>query len=601
LKRIELLAPAKNYDFGKAAIDYGADAVYIGANNFSARSAAGNSVSEIAKLVNYAHKYYAKVYVALNTIIYDEELDPAQKLINQLYDIGTDALIIQDMSILEMDLPPITLHASTQTNNYDLEKIKFLDKIGFERIILARELSLNQIKKIKSETNTELEVFIHGALCVSLSGQCYLSCAMNGRSANRGECAQPCRMKYSLIDSDDKTILNEAYLLSLKDMNRSGSLKSLIGRLKDINYVKNVTAFYRQELDKIIFSDASLSRASSGKTNLYFMPDLAKSFNRGFTDYFLYKREEDISSTYTPKSMGEYIGNAIKVTDSFFEIKYADNKLKLANGDGICFFDKNSNLTGLNINRVEKTKVFTRETTKLFKNTKIFRNYNHEFSKLLKQDPVERKINLKIIVNHIETGLKVLCTDEDNNFCELEFKISKEPAQNRETALKNITKQFSKTGNSIFKVSEVTLDLPQLYFIPVKELNQMRRTFLEEIETLRLKNYQRPVQKILNNKIKYPANKLNFRANISNKLAKDFYKKHGIKERSNAFEIDRDIPGKELMTTKYCLKYQAGLCHKKKTKTSNSFKEPLYLKDIKNKKYRVEFDCAECFMGIFEE
>src|ERR1035437_7905969 len=330
LKQLELLAPAKNYDIGKAAIDCGADAVYIGAPQFGARSAAANSISDIERLCNYAHQYNAKIFVALNTLLYDRELEDAVRMIHELYNVGTDALIIQDMALMEADLPPIPLHASTQTNNLDIEKILFLEKAGLSRVVLGRESSLDEIKMIRNNTNVELESFVHGSLCVSHSGQCYLSHTMTGRSANRGECAQPCRLPYDLEDANGEIIARNKFLLSLKDLNLSSSIEELIdagitsfkieGRLKDISYVRNVTTYYRKQIDKAIAKSEGYCKASNRTVFHHFDADLGKTFNRGYTDFFISGRHSDILSIDTPESTGKLIGKVKEIYNFFFTV-----------------------------------------------------------------------------------------------------------------------------------------------------------------------------------------------------------------------------------------------------------------------------------------
>src|ERR1035437_1229160 len=357
---IELLSPAKNLECGLAAINHGADAVYIGASSFGARAAAGNTLEDIATLVQYAHKYRSKVHVALNTILTDEQLPEAEKLIWEVYNAGADALIVQDMGILQLNLPPIALHASTQTDNRTVEKVKFLQDVGFSRVVLARELSLKQIAEIASQTDVELEAFIHGALCVSYSGQCYMSQANCGRSANRGQCAQYCRLPYHLVDADDNVLVKNKHLLSLKDLDQSDSLEEMLeagvtsfkieGRLKDADYVKNITAYYRRKLDAILDGSTRYRRASAGRTTILFEPNPEKSFRRSNTDYFLHGRKPDIAQLETPKSLGEPIGKVTYIGRNFFEMQ---NGTLLNNGDGLCFINKHGDLTGFRVNRVE--------------------------------------------------------------------------------------------------------------------------------------------------------------------------------------------------------------------------------------------------------
>ncbi len=391
MQTVELLSPAKNATFGIEAINHGADAVYIGAPKFGARSAAGNSMQDIESLINYAHKFNARIYIALNTILKGNELPEAQQLIRNLYNVGADAIIIQDMGILQLDLPPIALHASTQTDNRTVEKVDFLEKAGFSQVVLARELSLEQIKNISSRTSVPLEVFVHGALCVSYSGQCYISQSLGKRSANRGECAQYCRLPYNLIDAEGKTILADKHLLSLKDLNLSNYLTDLIdagvysfkieGRLKDLDYVKNVTAFYRQRLDEILSTSKTKKKSSSGNIFYFFEPNPEKTFHRGSTCYFLHGRTEDtIASFDTPKSTGEYIGKINDVTKNYFTI--SKNKLSptLHNGDGLCFINKRGEFCGFRLNKVEENRLYPAQMPMIDKNTTVYRNLDYEFS-----------------------------------------------------------------------------------------------------------------------------------------------------------------------------------------------------------------------------
>ncbi|MDP3147793.1 MAG: U32 family peptidase [Ignavibacteria bacterium] len=606
LKQIELLSPAKDLAGGIAAVNCGADAVYIGAPKFGARSAAGNSLQDIDKLVQYAHQYWAKVYVTVNTILYDDELDEAQKLICQLYEAGVDAVIIQDMAVLEMDLPPIPLFASTQTNNYSIEKIKFLEQSGLQRIILARELSFEQIKEIKLSTNVDLEFFIHGALCVSYSGQCYFSFATTGRSANRGECSQACRMLYSLEDSNWKIIKSEAYLLSLKDLNLSAHLRSLIdagitsfkieGRLKDVHYVKNITAYYRQKLDELLLDDTSIKKASSGKIIYSFIPDPEKTFNRGYTEYFLSGGGKEIASLATPKSVGKLIGKVKNIGKDFFEI---ETKEYLVNGDGICFFDEQDILTGTNINHVERNRIFTKELSGLLPGTEIYRNHDHQFIKELSKDETKRKIACEIEVQPEENKLIISATDEDGNkvsFSEAVELIEPEDAKKAIAVMEN---QLKKSGSTIFSVESVRIKSGKAIFLPVSKWNELRRTILQLLLEERIKNYPMQKREHINNSMVFPENKLNYAGNVVNEKAKEFYRKHGVETIEDGFEKLDDFEGKILMTTKYCIKEELHMCPFKSEHTQiHAMKEPLYLNDGKQK-YRLHFNCQKCEMEIY--
>ncbi|RLD55373.1 MAG: collagenase-like protease, partial [Bacteroidetes bacterium] len=570
MKTIELLSPAKNIDCGIAAINHGADAVYIGASKFGARKAAGNSIQDIETLINYAHKYYSKVYITINTILYDDELEGVQKIINQLHQAGADALIIQDMGLLELDLPPIPLHASTQTHNYDLEKILFLQNVGFQRLILARELSLNQINNIKRNTNIELEYFVHGALCVSFSGQCYFSQAVYNRSANRGECAQPCRLPYSLVDANGNILAKDKHLLSMKDLNNSAYLNELInagvstfkieGRLKDVSYVKNITSYYRQKIDSIIETDNSIKKSSSGKTKFYFKPVPEKTFSRGFTDYFLHGRQKNIVSLNTNKAIGEFIGKVSIIDKDYFVI---NSKSELHNGDGICFFNKDDKLIGVNINNVVRNKVYPAEKINIKEKTIIYRNLDKEFTKKINSNNTsQRKIDVEFIFEETDKGFSLRAKDEDDNLAQYCYDCQKILSKNENNLNANINNQLNKTGNSIFNASKIEIKVAENYFIKISALNNMRREVLILLEKERERNYKLQREEFIKNDFPYPAKELDFNANISNKKADEFYKRHKVEKTEAAFELQKNVAGKTIMTTRHCLKYQFGLCPK---------------------------------------
>ncbi len=603
MKKIELLAPAKNLESGIAAINYGADAVYIGAPKFGARVAAGNSLNDIKHLCDYAHKFNANVYVTLNTIFQDDELSEVQTTITQLYENSADAIIVQDMGILEMNLPPIPLFASTQTNNYTWQKVKFLEDVGLQRVILARELSLKQIQEIKSKTNIDLEFFVHGVLCVSLSGQCYFSHAIDKGSANRGACAQPCRSYYSLKDSTNKTLIKNKHLLSLKDLNLTNHIAELIdsgitsfkieGRLKDISYVKNVTAHYRKYIDLALENKTGFQKQSSGKIYSDFAPDPEKTFNRGYTNYFLKGRSKEIASFDSPKSTGKEIGKIKSVFEDYFTI---ESKHELSNGDGICFFDESGILQGLNINKAEKIKIFTKNTSNLKPGFVIYRNHDHAFNKLLSNSKTVRKIPVKLEIGETEDGISIKAIDSDNTQIDWNYKKTKEIAKNAELALNNIKKQLSKSGDSIFLVEDVDIRLNTPLFFPVSELNEIRRRTFELLEKERVKNYQREEYQIVKTSHDYPEKNLNYKGNVLNQNAICFYKRHGVEQIESALETQTEFDSKEIMTTRHCIKYQIGACEKH-SKNPEKIQEPLYLED-NNRKYLLEFDCDNCMMKV---
>lgn len=602
--KIELLCPAKNLETGIAAINHGADAIYIGYQSFGAREAAGNPLNDIESLIQYAHLYHSRVYITLNTILYDSEMDEVQHLIHQFHNMGADALIIQDMGILEMDLPPISLHASTQTNNFTVEKVKFLEDIGIQRVILARELSLMEISKIRHSTSVELEAFIHGALCVSFSGQCYLSHALTGRSANRGECAQPCRSRYNLVDSTGKLIANNKHLLSLKDFNQSQNIRALVdagvsslkieGRLKDMGYVKNITAHYRQILDKILEQDSNLSKASSGKCVYSFSPEPNRTFNRGYTSYFAKGRSVNMASLNTPKSTGMLIGQVVSCTKEFISIK---STIEINNNDGLCFFDRDDKLLGFKVNRVEVDRIYPSEPVNIPMGTNIYRNYDHTFSQTLKNDNTSRRrIDASVKVEFSEQYIKVSICDEDSVKTHIKFQHNGSPANSTERMIHIIKKQFSKTGNTAYNIFDivVVLDGKSVPFLSVGQINEFRRKLIEQ-HTLRRVDSHPVKRKIIEpNSAPYPEKKLSYKANISNKLAERFYKKHGVEQLEEAFELASLPYGKEVMTTRYCILSELGLCDG--TKGPGQVK---YFLQDNNQKYPLHFNCSRCEMKIY--
>ncbi len=602
-KTIELLAPAKNIDTGMAAINYGADAVYIGAPKFGARVAAGNTIEDIANLVKYAHQYWAKVYVTLNTILYDHELQEAEQLIHQLYNIGVDALIIQDMGILEMNLPPIELHASTQTHNYDLERIQFLEEVGFKRIILARELSLQQLQEIRKHTSCELEYFVHGALCVSLSGQCYFSQATTKRSANRGACSQACRMKYNLVDEQGNILAKDKYLLSLKDLNLSFHLQEIInsgicslkieGRLKDSTYLKNITNHYRKHIDNILQHNKNIEPLASGSTKTGFTPDPDITFNRGYTNYFFNGRTDNIANYNTPKSMGKPIGRVIKIHKNSFTIA---SQQKLHNGDGLCFIDKKGILRGFQVNNVEANKIFPNDINILQQDVMLFRNNDHQFIKLLKNDNSVRRIDAEIFVDFYDNTLNITAVDENEIAANIQYSEDFELAKNIDMAVGNMTKHLQKSGGTIFNISNVNMDMESVPFIPAKKLNELRRDCLQQLLENRLNAYPKQVAPIHINYPKYPQQQLTYRGNVTNKKAERFYEKCGVTRIEQGFELQKSYAGKLLMVTRHCLRYDFGICLKHH-KAGKGDKRKLFLED-NNNSYALEFDCKRCEMKI---
>lgn len=599
-KTIELLAPAKDKKTAFAAIDCGADAVYIGSPKFGARVNASNSLDDIKDVVEYAHKFRVKVYVTINTIMSDDELREAVELIYQLYDIGVDALIVQDMGLLECKLPPIKLFASTQCHNSTLEKVKFLEKTGFSRVILARELSLDEIRKIADNTDVEIETFIHGALCVSYSGQCYMSYAIGGRSANRGECAQPCRKKYSLVDSDGVVVAKDKHLLCLRDLNFSSDIKDLIdagvssfkieGRLKDEDYIKNVVSFYRKKIDDAI-ENTEYERSSSGYSVLGFEPDVNKTFNRGYCEYFLHGRNKNIISFDSPKSRGEYTGKVKEVFEKYFLFDGSE----LNNADGICFFDERGELVGTSVNKAEGNKIFPQSMNGIRKGVEVFRNYNHKFSKMLESVKVERKIEASVCFVEKEQCYELSAVDEDGVRVVVEAGKNYDKAKNQELARNNIIKCLKKAGDSCFDIKEARVDVDVYPFIPLSELNELRRRLFAKLEEKRIASYE--VEKSGGIFISpYFERELFYDVNIMNEKAKEFYEKRGGICREYAIEKTGNVSGKILMTTKHCLKFSLGLCSKEGKK--HRYREPFFLVDSHGKKYKLLFECKSCCMKI---
>ncbi|MDR2449490.1 MAG: U32 family peptidase [Prevotellaceae bacterium] len=596
---IELLAPAKNYGAGKAAIDCGADAVYIAAQRFGAREAAGNPLIDIERLIRYAHRYYAKVYLTLNTILYDHELEAARTLVMDAWQAGIDAVIVQDMALLEMNLPPVPLFASTQTHNTTPEKVKFLQEAGFQRVILARELSLEQIRRIRQSTAVDLEFFVHGALCVCYSGQCYLSEALTGRSANRGACAQPCRNTYDLFDANGRVLMKNKHLMSLPDLNLGQSLPELLqagitsfkieGRLKNENYVKNVVSYYRQQLNNLL-CDGKYKKASSGTSVHFFTPNPASTFSRGFTDYFLHGQPERLASFHTAKAIGEEIG---AVTALHADYLYYKGKATLHNADGICFFDRRNQLCGTNVNKVDGEKVFVQNMQGLQVGALLYRNYDRTFEKQL-QSPAKRTVAVDLRFTVTQDHIRLAANDEDGVETELlEFNIFS-PAGNPEKINENIRAQLEKTGNTIFQVRSITLQNNPAYFFPVSALNQWRRELLARLETAREQQRKRPQVVLVPNAVPYPEATVDYRANVANALAQKFYARHGATVTAPAFEIAHPQQAR-YMRTKYCLKHELGYCPKKNH--GKTLHEPLYLFN-NGRKITLTFDCKNCEMML---
>lgn len=604
-RKIELLVPARTADIGIEAILHGADAVYIGGPSFGARAAAANSVDDIARLTDFAHRYDARVYVTLNTLLYDEELKPAERLVGELYRAGVDALIVQDMALLRLDIPPIALHASTQTDNRSIEKVRFLYDAGFSRVVLARELSGKEIRSIADAVPVELEVFVHGALCVSYSGQCYLSRALSGRSANRGECAQYCRLPYTLLDADGRPLIRDKHLLSLKDMNRSDRLEALLdagvtslkieGRLKELSYVKNVTAWYRRCLDEIFARRPEYRAASTGRVDYLFDPDPRKSFNRGFTRYFFDgSSEKGLGSPDTPKSLGEPLGRVVSVRGASLTV---ENGARLHNGDGLCFLNAKGVFGGFRVNRVEGATLYPLEKPVLTPGTMLYRNYDHLFDQSLQKKSARRRIAVDMSFYEIPRGFALKITDECG--CSVVIARGWDKEEARTPQDENQKKQLSRLGDTLFEAHSVEISMSgKNYFIPSSLLADLRREAIDRLMMVRQMAYRRSRRRS-EGACLYPVSSLTYLGNVSNALARAFYHDHGVKHIDPAYEC---VPVEDgaLMFTRFCIKRQWGKCPREKApaRVGEPWKEPLYLQ-YRDTRLRLEFDCARCQMRLY--
>lgn len=626
LRPIELLAPAKNLECGIVAIDHGADAVYIGAKDFGARQAAGNEVSDIAKLAAYAHQFDAKVYVTVNTIVYENELSKAKSLLEDLVLAEVDAILVQDMAVVQM-MREISederfkgkrfpqLHASTQTDNRNSEKVGWLASVGFDRVVLARELSLQEITAIHNDhPDVELEVFVHGALCVSYSGACYASQHCFSRSANRGECAQFCRHAFDLKDSQGKTIIHDSYLLSLKDLNQLSRLEEIIeagatslkieGRLKDAAYVKNVVAAYNEELDRIIEQHPDkYCRSSYGKVKTTFTPNINKTFNRGFTNYFLDKRRDDISSMDTPKAMGEYVGYVKEIRHGSFNVA---GTATFANGDGLCFFDKDRKLEGFRVNRVDNNRLYPLSMPASLKpGMALYRNNDMEFERQMEGRTAERKIALSLTLS-LEDG-RVCLSACDEMGRKAKAILDEDVQEARTPQEENIKRQLGKLGNTIFAAEEITIcqGVGSL-FVPSSKLAAMRRDITEQLAAKTIDDDSCQSRKNARKSEKHfiEASKINA-SNVANHMAETFYDENGVAHATTAYETTNNShtygtrqAAQPLMTCRYCLRYAMGYCVKRGGKQP-TWKEPLFIQSSDGRQMRLAFNCAKCQMEVY--
>lgn len=602
--KIELLAPAKTLDIGMAAINFGADAVYIGGPGFGAREKASNSIADIERLCRHAALFDAKVYVTLNTILFDHELEQARQIAYECWNAGADALIIQDMALLNMDMPPIALHASTQCNNMTAEKVKFLEDVGFRQVVLGRELSLAEIADIRRQTSVALEFFVHGSLCVSINGQCYMSHHIGNRSANRGACAQPCRLPWTLVDDRGRKIIENRHLLSLKDLNNSEHLEQLIeagissfkieGRMKEADYVKNITAFYRKALDSVFERHSDWGPSSRGRCNVAFEPVPEKSFSRGFTDYFINGRQPGIGSPFTPKSMGEEIGKATQVTPNHFTI--AAEK-ELHNGDGLCFLDKDHVLQGFRVNKVENNRVFPDKRTTVFNGVSVFRNFDIEWQRTIENAKWSRKMDLTLTLGETDNGY-FLKGSTGGTECLVETEADKIAAINTEKSLENIKKKIMQWGDTVFNPISLETQFAQTPLIQSSLLGQLKRMLNDKLSSKLVETHienRETFIKPTKNAV-FPEAELTYLDNVANSKAKEFYMNHRAVSVEFCPEVEAHGKPLKVMTTKHCIRFENGMCCKQTGLPSTD----LFIENDKGR-FRLHFDCKNCRMEIFAD
>jgi 23S rRNA 5-hydroxycytidine C2501 synthase len=638
--QLELLAPARDADIGIEAINHGADAVYIGGPDFGARVSASNSVQEIERLARHAHRFGARIFVTHNTILRDDELEAARRMAWDVYHAGADVLIIQDMGLLELELPPIQLHASTQTDIRTVEKAKFLQDVGFSQMVLARELTLEQIRDIHAALDADrckLEFFIHGALCVAYSGQCFISHAHTGRSANRGDCSQACRLPYHVVDAQGRFVAHDKHVLSMKDNNQSANLAALVdagvrsfkieGRYKDMGYVKNITAHYRKLFDELIAaregSDNPLARASSGRTTFSFTPDPDQNFNREFTDYFVNGRKDDIAALDSPKNPGRPIGWVTQVGADWIELELEDPQAQLHNGDGLCYFDLQKELVGVAINRAEflpppagqrggarasasRWRVYPKDPIPgmrdLRKGTRLNRNRDMDWVRTLERKSSDRRIGVWAALAETRDGLALRLTDEDGFVGEAAAAFAREPARDGARAQAALREHLARFGNTVFEPIDLQVTLAQPWFVPPSLVNNLRREAVEALEAARAAGYQRPRRGTpVEPPVPYPEDTLSYLANVFNQKAHDFYAKHGVQVIGAAYESHEEQGEVSLMITKHCVRWTMSLCPKQAkgvVGVKGTIKaEPLQLING-SEKLTLRFDCKPCEMHV---
>ncbi len=611
--RIELLCPARNVECGMAAIEHGADAVYIGAPCYSARKAAGNSVEDIGRLVRYAHLYGARVHVALNTLLRDEEVSAARRLAWELYGVGVDVLIVQDMSLLCGGMPPMELHASTQCDNRTLEKVRFWEKVGMGQVVLARELSIEEIGAIARGTRVRLEAFVHGALCVSYSGQCYMSLLKGGRSANRGECAQPCRLGYDVVGADGTVLMRRGHALSLKDNNQAGNIEELIdagvssfkieGRLKDVEYVSNITLYYRQIIDEILSRRPDLERLSSGRVVAGFEARPEKSFNRGFTEYFAHGRRADIWQPKTSKSIGEKIGKVVKVgKGGVIEVRTG---AEIANGDGLCYFGVRG-LEGLKVNTAERVgrdvvRIGAQNVGCVREGDVVWRNADVAFEETLRHDRTERKIGVEMRLGYSGGSFELVMRDEEGIATRTVMAVGSEAARNREMMGRQMAGALTKLGGTAYEATGVVVeDSAAGRFVTMGLMNEMRRRAIEEHTEARVARHGAlKVEREEEEGAMWPVGEIGREGNVINGEARRFYESHGARVVEWGYERQGEKRGVKVMTTRHCILNSLGMCVRRSGGGAGLL--PLSIVDSDGKRYEVRVDCGRCEMGIWTE
>ncbi|MDT7834931.1 peptidase U32 family protein [Aquabacterium sp. OR-4] len=626
LRELELLAPARDADIGIAAIDHGADAVYIGGPSFGAREKAGNSVADIERLARHAHRFGARIFVTLNTILRDDELEDARRMVWQLHGAGADALIVQDMGLLELDLPPLQLHASTQTDIRTPEKARFLQDAGFSQMVLARELTLAQIQAIRAQVDRAvLEFFVHGALCVAYSGLCFISHALTGRSANRGSCSQECRQPYTVTDAAGHIIAHDKHVLSLKDNDQSANLRALVragirsfkieGRYKDLGYVKNVTAHYRQLLDAVLEGEGErgLRPASSGRTTLFFTPEPERNFNRGTTDYFVSGRKDDIGAFDTPKYAGLPLGEVIATGPEHLDVALAEGVTSLANGDGLTWWDLQGELNGVQANtaraldeRQRRWRVMPNEPVASLKDLKrgtaLFRNRDMAWDRTLDSKTAERRIEVDLRLDELPDGLLLTLTDADGHMGQAEVAVALQPARDAARADATLREALGKLGTTIFGARQVELALSAPWFVPVGALNALRRDAVAALEAARTAAWQPlPRARAVQPPAPYPDDSISYLANVYNHKARDFYARHGVQVIEAAYESHQVLGDASLMITKHCVRYSLSLCPKQAkgvTGVQGTIRAEALVLKHGNDTLELRFDCKPCEMHV---